>query len=149
MAKKLPPGFNAAKIREGLLTAMEFGTPTRTEDQATFLFERRATATGTRVDSEGVPFDPTVQATNDALPKSLTVPCAVEFFNGTERIETFGIVRPTRIKITLMQDEWDKVSEFRWVVAGGDRYARDFEEPPAALGSLDFHFIWCDAEGER
>lgn len=148
MVKKLPAGFNAARIREGLITAMEFGAPTRTEDRATFFFERRGPVAG-RVDEDGVPFDPTLRPANTASPTKVTVPCAVEFYNGASKIETFGEVKATRISVTLLDKEWQIVKDFRYVVAGGDKYLRDIKEPGAALGSLDVHTVWCVSEDER
>lgn len=148
MAKNLPPGFDPAKIRQGLLTAMEFGAPTRTEDQATFFFAVRGPVAGT-VDEENVPFDPSLRPDNTAPIPKLTLPCAVEFYDRAGRIETFGEIAATKIKVTLLDDEWQQVKTFRYVVAGGDKYVRDKVEPPVALGSLDVWSVWCTAEDER
>lgn len=148
MAKNLPSGFNADEVRQGLLTAMEFGTPTRIEDQATFYFTRRAAPTTGAYDEDNVPFDPMSQPTPTSVPK-LTVPCAVEFHDRAGVIETFGEIKPTRIQITLMDPEWQKVKDFNYVVAGGGKYLRDKVEPPVALGSIDIWLVWCVAEDER
>jgi hypothetical protein len=146
--KELPPGFNADEIRRGLLQAMEFGAPTRTEDQATFYFVARSAPTGP-ADDEGVPFDPSERPTNEASPDKLTVPCAVEYYDATGVIETFGVITPTKIRVTLQDPEWQQVKDFAYVVAGGDKYIRARVEPPVALGSLDFWMVWCRAEDER
>lgn len=145
MAKNLPAGFNAAEVIAGLHRAMEFGEPTRTEDRATF-YTVTTTAAGGPVDEDGVPFDPTVRPTRSTTSKQ--VKCAVEFADRADLSETFGIIQPTRVKITLLDAEYQQVKDFAYVVVGGDRYNRRITEPPVALGSIDVWTVHCVAEDE-
>lgn len=142
MAKTLPAGFNVERIRRGLLTAMEFGEPTRTEDKATFVTEAASTGVEPR-DQEGVPFDPTVRPARTTT--SLAVPCAVAFVNRGDTNETFGVIQSTGVVITLLDAEYQQVKGFDYVGVGGDRYNYNKTAPPVALGSLDVWTVYATA----
>lgn len=149
MTKFVPPGFNAAAVEAGIHKAMGFGEPTRSEDKAWFYFATVRTSTGP-VDQDNVPFDPDVAVTpNPVTPRKVQQSCAVEFVDKQAATETFGDVKATRIKITLLDSDYQKVKGFAYVVAGGDKYIYDFTEPPVALGSIDVWTVWAVAEGER
>lgn len=146
MAKYIPPGFDPARVIEGLHKAMGFGEPTRTADKATFYFPKRSHIDSS-TDDEGVPFDPTVRPKDISRPKQI-VPCAVEFYMRGDTVETFGTLQSTRIKITLLDGDYQKVKGFAYVVAGGDKYIYDLTQPPDALGSLDVWTVWAIAEDD-
>lgn len=147
MTKYIPPGFNSARVIEGLHKAMGFGEPTRTSDKATFYFpKRRATTDGT-TDEDGIPFDPSVQPADISRPKQ-TVPCSVEFFLRGQEVETFGTLATTRIKITLLDPDYQKVKGFAYCVAGGDKYVYDLTQPPDALATIDVWTVWAVAEDD-
>lgn len=145
MAKQLPAGFDKARIMAGLRTAMQFGAPTRVEDQATFYKVATATDDVPR-DDEFIPFDPDARRTSKPTP--VRVDCSVEYVDRTDQTEQFGAVTPSHIKITLLDPEYQKVKGFRYVVAGGDRYNYRLTEPPVALGSIDVWTVHCVAEDE-
>lgn len=146
MTKYIPPGFPSARVIEGLHKAMGFGEPTRTDDKATFFFPKRRAVAGT-TDEDGVPFDPAAQPENLTKP-SLQVPCAVEYFDHADVIETFGSLQPTRIKITLLDPDYQKIKGFAYVVAGGDKYIYRSTQPPDALAIIDVWTLWATAEDE-
>lgn len=149
MAKFIPSGFNPAAVEAGIHKAMGFGEPTRTEDKAWFYFPTGRVVTDP-ADQDNVPFDPSATVTpNPATPRKIQQACAIEFIDKQAAVETFGDVKASRIKITLMDVDYQKVKGFAYVVAGGDKYLYDFTEPPVALGSIDFWTVWCNAEGER
>lgn len=142
-----PPDFDKAAVLEGLHTAMGFGQPTRTEDRATFYLPKAIVDTPAALDLHGVPFDPTVKRVVSTT--KVQVPCAVEFYNGAEVIETFGQVSATHIVVTLLDPEYQQVKDFLYIVAGGDKYIRSETQPPVALGSIDVWQVWAQAENER
>lgn len=144
MAKNLPPGFDPTAILQGLHQAMEFGAPTRTEDKATFV-QLTSTVTGP-TDADGVPFDPDTRRTTAKA--TFQVPCAIEFADKADQEQTFGVIQPTRIKITLLDPDYQKVKGFEYVVVGGDKYLYRLTEPPVALGSIDVWTVHCVAEDE-
>lgn len=148
MTKFIPPGFDATRVKDGLYKAMGFGEPTRVADKATFYFVATAAAPdGTVLDDLGTPFDPTVRRQKSIT--SMQVACAVEFFDRMEKSETFGVVEPSRVQITLLDPEYQLVKDFSYVVVGGDKYIYRFTEPPNALGSIDVWQVWANAEDER
>lgn len=146
MAKYIPPGFNSARVVEGLHKAMGFGEPTRTSDKATFYFPKRRDI-GDATDEEGVPFDPTVQAEDVSKP-ALRLPCSVEYFQRGDVIESFGTIQSDRIKITLLDPEYQRIKGFAYVTAGGDKYVYRSTQPPDALASIDVWTVWAVAEDE-
>ena len=145
MTKYIPPGFDAASVIAGLHRAMGFGEATRAGDKATF-YKITHPEVAEPVDEEGVPFDPTVRRT--PIRTSIVVPCAIEFFDRAEAAESYGVVQPTKVKLTLLDEDYRKIKGFRYVVAGGDKYYHAKTEPPIALGSIDVWIIHCNAQDE-
>lgn len=147
MVKYVPPSFNRATVREGLLKAMGFGEPTRDADKVTFHFPRRA-PTAQPTDQDGIPFDPAVRV-DAAEGPALAVTCAVEYLDRNGNVIEAGEVKPSGLRIALLDEEYQQVKAFSYVVAGGDRYARDSIDPPVALGSIDVWIVRVKAEDER
>lgn len=146
MTKYVPPSFNEARVVEGLKMAMGFGEPTRAEDKVTFFFNARSTGT-TEADEEGIPFDPADRLVN-TRPDGVVVDCVVEYQDRAAKAETFGVVVPTRVILTLLDPDWQQVKDFAYVRAGGDIYRRSTVQPPVALGTIDVWSVICVAEGE-
>lgn len=142
-----PAGFDAAAIRAGLLTAMDFGAPTRTDDKATFYMVTQSVPTGTAVDAEGVPFDPNVKLTTTRTP--IQVPCAVDYSDAGGTMGEFGTVASTHVTITLLDEEYQQIKGFAYVVCGGDKYFHSKTPPPEALGSIDVWTVICYSVDER
>lgn len=140
------PGFNAADVRAGLRLAMTIGLPPVEADQPTFYFPREVTNTE-RADDEDVPFDPDARPTL-APARSVKVPCAVEYFDAAGKIENFGVITPSKIAVTLLDEDHDKVRGFEYVVIGGDRYWYRRTEPPLGLVSVGVWIVHCTAEDE-
>lgn len=146
MVKYIPPGFDASKVIAGLHNAMGFGEATRTGDKATF-YTRTLPATTEEVDQEGLPFDPDVS--RPAAVTGVAVPCAIEYFDRAEDAESFGVVQASRVKLTLLDVDYQQIKGFTYVAAGGDKYYYARTEPPIALGSIDVWIIHCEAQDER
>lgn len=145
MTKYIPPGFDATKVVTGLHNAMGFGEATRTGDKATFYTVTLPT-TSEEVDQEGLPFDPDVSRTPVVTP--VVVPCAIEYFDRADDSDTFGVLQPTHIRLTLLDVDYQQIKGFRYVVAGGDRYYYAKTEPPIALASIDVWIIHCNSQDE-
>lgn len=140
------PGFNADTVRAGLRLAMSVGLPPVEADQPTFFFSPVVTNTGP-ADEEGVPFNPDTRPTV-APPKQVKVPCAVEYSDVSGKVEGVGIVQPSRVSITLLDEEYAKVKGFAYVVIAGNRYFYRKTEPPVGLVSIGVWTIHCVAEDE-
>jgi len=145
-ASGTPPGFNKAAVRAGLLTAMNFGLPTTTNDQPTFFMPQTTTSTDP-LDGEGVPFDPDSTLTTTALVKRRAA-CAVEYVDGDGKIETFAVVNPSKVKLTFLDADYDTIKGFAFCVIEGQKYYYARTEPPVALGTIDVYTVHCKSEDE-
>lgn len=144
-SRGLPANWDPTSILEGLHTAMAFGEPNRVGDKATFCWYETTDPT-VPVDDDGVPFG--VDQRRTRVLKSLQVPCAVEFVDRADQQETFGVIQATKVKITLLDPDYQKVAGFEYVVLGGDKYVRRITEPPVALGSIDVWTVHAAVEDE-
>ena len=148
VTKYVPPSFNRATVRAGLLKAMGFGEPTRAADKVTFYSPSRATVVQP-TDGDGIPFDPAVRPAVSGT-TGVAVSCAAEFTDASgQPIETGSEIKPSKLKLTLLDEEYQQIKDFSYVTAGGDRYARASVEPAIALGSIDVWIIHCVSEDER
>lgn len=125
---------------------MDFGLPTTAADQPTFFMPRTSTS-AVPADDDGVPFDPAQTPTVSAEVKK-KVSCAVEYVDSDGKIETFGIIAPSKIKLTFLDEDYVKVAGFHFVVIKGQKYFYMRTEPPVALGTVDIYTVHCRAEDE-
>lgn len=139
------PGFDAGTFRDAIHLVQEFFTPT--DSRATFYFPDTP-ATGSAVDSENVPFDPSTTVVRTPSKPPVVVPCSVEYQEVAGRLEDFGVVVPSRIVVTLLDADYVAVKGFWYVVINGTRYFYRSTDIPAALGSVEVWSIRCQAEDE-
>lgn len=147
MAGPTPSGFDRAAVLAGLRTAMAFGAPSNLADRATFFMPRQGTSVPAPVDDLNVPFDPQLRPAYDPAVRR-TVDCAVEYIDAVGKLENFGIIAPSRIKITLLDPDYQQVKGFEYVVIAGQKYLYRKTEPPVALGTLDVWTVHAQAEDE-
>ena len=142
----LVDGLDPAEFRSGIRFAMNLGLPPIEADRPVFVTPQEAT-NDANADEEDIPFDPSARP---QVPPPLTksVPCAVEYVDAAGRVETFGIVNPSKIRITLLDEEYQQIRGFSYVVIGGDRYNYAKTEPPLGLGSVGVWIIHAIAEDE-
>jgi hypothetical protein len=143
MSRPTPPGFNKADAIAGIRLAMNFGAPNAPGDRATFCWT--STSNATAADESGVPFSPAARPTRST--QKVTVPCAVDYADGSDQTERWGTRQRSRIVVTLLEPEWAKVKDFEFVVYGGEKYLRRTHEI-IALGSLDVHTVYCVTEDQ-
>jgi len=125
---------------------MEFGLPNVAADQPTFFMPRTATSVSP-VDDDGVPFDPDAAVTLSTEVKK-KVACAVEYMDSDGKIETFGIIVPSKIKLTFLDEDYVKIAGFHFVVIKGQKYFYMRTEPVIALGTVDIYTVYCRAEDD-
>lgn len=140
------PGFDADAVRAGLRLAMTVGLPPATEDQPTFFMPRTVTNTAL-ADEHSVPFDVTARRTVEP-PVTVRVPCAIEYFDNAGKLENFGVLVPTKVELTLLDEEYAKVKGFEFVVIGGNRFYYQRTETPLGLVSVGVYKIHCTAEDQ-
>lgn len=147
MTKFIPPGFPEAAVIAGLHKAMGFGEPNDVEAKVYFHFSGRTPGVGT--DDRGVPFDPTGAPSGASEPNAKSVPCAIEFRDAGGQTSTLGQLDPAEVVVTLINEDYQQIKGFSYLVATGDRYVYDFTEPVNALGPIDVWVVHAKAENER
>ena len=138
------PGFNADEVRRGLRFAMTVGLPPLEAEQPTFFFPQEASTTGP-ADEDAMPFDLTQKRTLGP-PRSVRVPCAIEYHDNQGKIENFGVLVPSKVEITVLDEEYAKIKGFSYVVIGGNRFWYSRTAPPVGLVSVGVYTIYCTAE---
>lgn len=132
-------GFDATAFAAGIRTAMAMSAPLAEDDRATFYFPKTGTAAIRSADD--VPFDPDV--VHDRTGKApVTVPCAVEYSQPADQDTAFGVSRPTRLKVTLLEDDYALVEGCEFMAYGGERYEYRYTETVALFdaGVRFLHF---------
>jgi hypothetical protein len=136
--------FDQSKVLAGLYTAMEFGAPNNVADRATFYMPRTVDSPG-NVDSYEVSYNPDNKRTFSPLVKK-TVPCAVEYIDATGKEVNFGMVNPSRVRLTVLGPDYANIKGFEYVVISGQKFIYQKTEPLIALGSIDVAIIYAQAE---
>lgn len=141
-------GFPANDVRNGLRTAFRVGMPPLEAEQPTFFMPRTVTNTEP-ADANNVPFDPAVQPTRGA-PTSHKVPCAIEYIYGDGKVESYGVVisKPSKVVLTLLDEDYATVKGFSYVVISGLRYWFKRTENTKGLVSVGLHKVHCVSEDE-
>jgi hypothetical protein len=128
-----PPTYDLNSVRAGLLLAMSFGTPNRSEDQATFYVPvedspgEDSPGDDPIVDGQGIPFNPDAVAPDfPLLYQPVVVPCAVEMLGtNTDEDTHLGDIAPVGLRLTLLEAEYDQIRGFSFMTYYGVRY--DYE----------------------
>lgn len=145
MAQALP-GFDAEDFRTNIRLAMTVGLPVDTADQPTFVFPGAVT-NDDPADEEDVPFDPDARP-EVAPPRSEKVPCAVEYVDGEGKVENFGVIVRSKVKITLLDEDYETIRGFAYVVIGGDKFIYSKTETPLGLDSVGVWTVHATAEDD-
>lgn len=142
--------FDAGTFRDSIRFAMTMGAPNAVNDRATFIFPKTRTfPTGTSLDSEGEPFDPTI-APVIVQPPSVQVPIAFEFKKEASPEEVpVGSFRNTRIEITILDEDYETIKEAEEVMLGGDTYLIAYVKPPLGLFDVTIYQMIAYARDEK
>lgn len=143
-SRNIPYQFNSDKFRNAIRFVFEMGGPP--DNPILFHFTDTLTFAGPS-DSEVVPFDPTQAATRQSK-APISVPCSVEFISASEQPTAFGGIIPAKLKVTLLDDDYDLVKDASYVTMNGDRYNRHFEQPSQGLFDVELHTMVFQAEDE-
>jgi hypothetical protein len=139
------PDFDAVAFRTNIRFVFGMAAAPLIEEQVAFYFPSQLVYNRS-VDTEDVPFDPSATVTSTpSLP--VRVPCAIEYFDNEGVSSAFGIITPSRLAITLLDEDYQKIKGATYVVTGGDRYNYRRTEPPAGLfdvGLYTLHFSAVD-----
>jgi hypothetical protein len=144
MAGQLP-GFNAGAVRAGLRTAMGVGLPVEVEDRPTFYFPRQAAGAQPAGDAGGTPWEPNARQ-QLAPARHVQVPCATEYVDNAGKIENFGVMVPSKVVLTLLDEDYVQIKGFAFVVIGGNKFFYQRTQPPLGLVSVGVYLVHCTAE---
>lgn len=139
-------GFDAEKFRTAIRFVFEMAAPPDEDRQLTFHFTEEVSFTGP-ADGDSIPFDPGEAVTRTVRPP-IQRPCDVEFIRATDEITAFGVVVPSKIKVTLLDDDFEDVKDASFVVVNGDKYLRHYQPPAYGLFDVGLHEMIFVAENE-
>lgn len=146
MASVANSGFDAQGFRDGIRLAMEIGAAPNPADRITFHFPSQLVY-NSPADGDHVPFDPTATVTRQE-PPTVQVDCAVEYFDAENQPTSFGLLAPTRLVLTLLDEDYQRVKDCSYVVAHGDRYDYRRTEPPSGLFDVGIFVMHFTAQSE-
>lgn len=138
--------FDAAGFRDAIREVMLMGAPVPEGERAKFYWSKTLVY-NTPTDANNTPFDPDATVT-ETQPAAVTVPCGIEYFDSQDMPTVFGSVTATRIKVTLFDEEYDKVKGCSWVVVGGERFFYKKTEVPKALFDAGVYILHFRAEND-
>lgn len=138
--------FDAAGFRDAIHEVMLMGAPTAEADRAKFYFTKTLVY-NTNVDDNNVPFDPDATVT-ETQPAPISAACGIEYFDANDQPIVFGSVTASRVGVTLLDEEYDKVKGCAYMVIGGERYFYKRTEPPAGLFDVGVYTMYFAAENE-
>lgn len=133
--------FSAKEFRTGIRFAMDMGAAPIGSDQASFIFASALTYNQPS-DDENVPFDPASTVTS-STPSPVHVSCAIQYFDRDGQPTVFGELVPSRVEITLLDQEYVLVKDAIGVVLGGELFKYGHTEPPTGLfdvGLFKIHY---------
>lgn len=146
MAGTPPDPTFGKRFRDGIHFAMQTGLPPAEEEKPTFEFPSQLVYTGSG-DEEGVPFDPAVPV-EKFQPQPVKVLCAVEYFHDEGQLTNLGIHGATRIRVTVLDEDFALIEGCRSCVIKGDRYFFRSIEPPGGLFDVGYYLLHFSAEQE-
>lgn len=138
--------FPADKFRNAIRFVFDMAASTDTDRQLTFHFPETLTVVGPQ-DSEEVPFDPAVPV-DRVVRTPLKRPCDIEFQQAGDEPTAFGVVVPAKVKVLLLDEDYEDVKDCTYIVVNGDRYTRNYEPPDFALFDVGLHEMVFIAENE-
>lgn len=146
MAAGAISGFDAEDFRRNIRAAMTVGLPPVAADQPTFIFAGDVVNTAP-ADDEDVPYDASARPTV-TTPASVKVPCAVEYADAAGKVENFGVIVPSKVVLTLLDEDYQLIKGFLYVVIGGDRFWYSKTETPLGLDSVGIWTVHATAEDD-
>lgn len=143
---RIPYDFNSADFRQAIRGVMEMAaTPDR--QPLTFGWNEQVTKADGVLDGEGIAFDPAAHVTR-TTPPTKVVPAVVEYHNVNSEGTPFGTVSQPRLRITLLDLDYEQVKGADWVEIENERYTYAYDEPPTGLFDVGLHFLNFAHEAE-
>lgn len=142
------PDFDPGAFRDAIRFVYTMAAAPVSDDQVTFHFETQLVYnTGVAVDDDGRPFDPAATVTRQT-PAPKQVPCAVEYTDAENQPTNFGLLSPSKVKISLLDQDYAQVKDAIYIVIAGDRYNYRRTFPPSGLFDVGIYEMLFVAENE-
>jgi hypothetical protein len=125
---------------------MAMGSPESSDEQATF-YMPTVTTWDKGVDGSNFPFDPAATKTS-VTPPPIKVDCAIEFKNADDQQTPFGEITPAKVVITLLDEDYEQVVGFSYVLIRGEKYTYHHTEPSVGLFDATVYTVHALAETE-
>ena len=132
------PGFSKARFNAGITAAMNMAAPLALGDRATFYF---APVTSPVTAADGVPFNPATTPSRTTK-TAVSVACVAEQASSSEEFTRFGPMTTSKIRVTLLEDQYQAVKGCAFVVVAGDKFDYVSTEAPAGLFDAQVWTLW-------
>jgi hypothetical protein len=139
-------GFDPRAFRSGIRFVFDMAASPTADEQVAFYFPATLVYNRT-VDTEDVPFDPAATVTSTPT-APIKVPCALEYVDSEGSSGPFGVITPTRVTTTLLDEDYEQVKGATYIVIAGDRYNYRRTEPPSGLFDVGLYVMHWAAVDE-
>lgn len=140
------PGFNARQFREAIKFVQTMAAAPVAEEQATFYFPAQLVYNRPENGAD-LPFDPNATVVRN-VPAPVRVACSIEYLDARGELIAFGSVVPSRVIITVLDEEYVKIEGCSYVAIHGDKYIYSRTEPPSGLFDVGLYKLHFLAENE-
>lgn len=139
------PNFNRAAFVKGIHFAMDMGAPPDSAEQLAFYMPSTLVYNAT-VDEDDVPFDPRAVPVTAVRPDPIKVPAAVEYADASGVYTDLGIITPSRINVTLLDEDYRKIKGCVFCILKGVKYMYRHTEAPQGLFDVGIYVLAFVAE---
>lgn len=139
MAAPDAAGFSASGFRQGIQLAMLMGMDVATPDGVVFIMAPPVSGSG--VDAQGVPWDPAQVGLLPASGQEIFAICALEYSDAPDARTPGADTEPAAVLVTILDEDWEPVSESIAIRLGDRVYQRDRTRPPLGLFSVGIQQI--------
>ncbi len=130
----IPVNFDNESFRQAIRFAMQMGTNPDPDKRPIFIrknqgrtYKKDGVVIPTpRLDRDGKPFDPEIEVVK-APDERVSVDCAIEVERADAEELPVGNFRPTKVVVTLLDDQYEVVNDCRELIYNGDRYLFGYE----------------------
>lgn len=148
--------FDNDGFRRAIRFAMQMGTNPDSDKSPKFVKRSAARtywkngielSTIPRLDRDGNPLDPDIEVRR-AVDENLEVDCAIEVVRAEADELPVGNFRPTKVVVTLLDDQYELVKDCRELLYNGDRYVYGYEPESNGLFDVGVYTIIFYAKDE-
>lgn len=142
------PRFPADKVRAALHFAMQMGTPKNPTEDVIFRWTTKETFQSK--DPAGHPYSWDAPAVTSVTKPDVHIDCAVQFSarpSGSRDTE-IGHFDTSRVILTILDDDINKVRTADLVIIDGNEYRILFMAPPEGLFDLTVYTLYLEARDE-